>query len=357
MLPSLRRKLEALAERREELERLLADPSVLGDNPRFRDHSREFAQLEPVATALAAETRAKRDLDAALAMRDDPELRELANEEIEAAQARLAQLEDELSLLLVPKDARDDANLFLEVRAGTGGDEAAIFAGDLFRMYARYAERQGWKVEVESDNPGEHGGYKEIVAKVSGRGAFARLKFESGTHRVQRVPETESQGRIHTSAATVAIIPEDDAVDDVAINPADLRIDTFRSSGAGGQHVNKTESAIRITHVPSGIVVENQTERSQHANRDRAMKMLKAKLYELEIQKRNAEKNALEATKSDIGWGSQIRNYVLDQSRIKDLRTGIERSDTQKVLDGDLDEFLEGSLKAGLDAGAKRIDA
>lgn len=343
MLPSLRRKLEALAERREELERLLADPSVLGDNPRFRDHSREFAQLEPVATALAAETRAKRDLDAALAMRDDPELRELANEEIEAAQARLAQLEDELSLLLVPKDARDDANLFLEVRAGTGGDEAAIFAGDLFRMYARYAERQGWKVEVESDNPGEHGGYKEIVAKVSGRGAFARLKFESGTHRVQRVPETESQGRIHTSAATVAIIPEDDAVDDVAINPADLRIDTFRSSGAGGQHVNKTESAIRITHVPSGIVVENQTERSQHANRERAMKRLKAQLLEAERSRQLAAQ--AETRRLQVGSGDRsqrIRTYNFPQGRITDHRVeGLTLYDLPNVLQGDLDELID----------------
>ncbi|MBP3984709.1 peptide chain release factor 1 [Pseudoxanthomonas helianthi] len=343
MLPSLRRKLEALAERREELERLLADPSVLGDNQRFRDYSREFAQLEPVSAALAAEAQAKRDLDAAQAMRDDPELRELADEEIEAAQARLAQLEDELSLLLVPKDARDDANLFLEVRAGTGGDEAAIFAGDLFRMYARYAERQGWKVEVESDNPGEHGGYKEIVAKVSGRGAFAKLKFESGTHRVQRVPETESQGRIHTSAATVAIIPEDEAVDEVAINPADLKIDTFRSSGAGGQHVNKTESAIRITHVPTGIVVENQTERSQHANRERAMKRLKAQLLEAERSKQLAAQ--AETRRLQVGSGDRsqrIRTYNFPQGRITDHRVeGLTLYDLPNIIQGDLDELVD----------------
>lgn len=357
MTPTLRRKLEALAERREELERLLAEPDVVADNTRFRDLSREFAQLEPIAIALADEARAKADLAAAEGMRADPDLRELADEEIAAAQARLQELEQELALLLVPRDPRDEGNLFLEVRAGTGGDEAAIFAGDLFRMYARYAERQGWKVEIESDSPGEHGGYKEVVARVVGRGAFSRLKFESGTHRVQRVPATESQGRIHTSAATVAIIPEADEVDDIVINPADLKVDTFRSSGAGGQHVNKTESAVRITHIPTNIVVACQTGRSQHQNRDNAMKMLAAKLYELEIQKRNAEKDAVEATKSDIGWGSQIRNYVLDQSRIKDLRTGIERSDTQKVLDGDLDEFVEASLKAGLAVGSKRVDA
>lgn len=251
MTPTLRRKLEALAERREELQHLLSDPEVVSNNDKFRSLSRELSQLEPVALAMQEEARAKADLSAAEAMRNDPEMRELAEEEILAAQARLDELDAQLALLLVPRDPRDEGNLFLEVRAGTGGDEAAIFAGDLFRMYARYAERQGWKVEIESDSPGEHGGYKEVVARVVGRGAYSRLKFESGTHRVQRVPATESQGRIHTSAATVAIIPEADDVEEIVINPADLKVDTFRSSGAGGQHVNKTESAIRITHVPA----------------------------------------------------------------------------------------------------------
>lgn len=357
MLPTLRRKLEALAERREELERLLADPALAADQDRFRACSREFAQLEPVAAALAEERRARDDLATAQAMRDDPELRAWAEEEIAAAQVRLEALDDALMALLVPRDARDDGGFYLEIRAGTGGDEAAIFAGDLFRMYSRYAERQSWRIEVESASPGEHGGYREIVARVDGRGAYAQLKFESGTHRVQRVPETESQGRIHTSAATVAIIPIEEDGPPIEINPADLKVDTFRASGAGGQHVNKTESAVRITHLPTNTVVACQTGRSQHANRDTAMKMLAAKLYELEVQKRNVEKDALEASKSDIGWGSQIRNYVLDQSRIKDLRTGIERTDTQKVLDGDLDEFVEASLKSGLEAGSKRIDA
>ncbi|RRU09047.1 peptide chain release factor 1 [Stenotrophomonas sp. 278] len=342
MTPTLRRKLEALAERREELERLLADPAVVSDNERFRNFSREFAQLEPVATALAEEARAKADLAAAEAMRADPDLRELADEEIAAAQQRLQDLDGSLALLLVPRDPRDDGNLFLEVRAGTGGDEAAIFAGDLFRMYARFAERQGWKVEVESDNPGEHGGYKEIVARVVGRGAFSKLKFESGTHRVQRVPATESQGRIHTSAATVAIIPEVDDVDDVVINPADLKVDTFRSSGAGGQHVNKTESAIRITHVPTGVVVECQTERSQHANRDKAMKRLKAQLLDSERSKQAAAQ--AESRRLQVGSGDRsqrIRTYSFPQGRITDHRVeGLTLYDLPNIMTGDLDALV-----------------
>ncbi|MDY1035253.1 peptide chain release factor 1 [Stenotrophomonas pennii] len=343
MTPTLRRKLEALAERREELERLLSDPSVVADNKRFRDLSREFAQLEPVATALAEERRAKDDLAAAEAMRADPDLRELAEEEVDAAQARLAQLDQDLALLLVPRDPRDEGNLFLEVRAGTGGDEAAIFAGDLFRMYARYAERQGWKVEIESDSPGEHGGYKEVVARVVGRGAFSRLKFESGTHRVQRVPATESQGRIHTSAATVAIIPEADEIDEVQINPADLRVDTFRSSGAGGQHVNKTESAIRITHVPTGVVVECQTERSQHANRDKAMKRLKAQLLDAERSRQDAAQAASRRLQVGSGDRSQrIRTYSFPQGRITDHRVeGLTLYDLPNVMAGDMDALLQ----------------
>lgn len=343
MTPTLRRKLEALAERREELERLLADPDVVGDNERFRNFSREFAQLQPIATALADEARALADLAAAEAMRADPDLRELAEEEITAAQERLQQLDHDLALLLVPRDPRDDGNLFLEVRAGTGGDEAAIFAGDLFRMYARYAERQGWKVEIESDSPGEHGGYKEIVARVVGRGAYSRLKFESGTHRVQRVPATESQGRIHTSAATVAIIPEADEVDEIVINPADLRVDTFRSSGAGGQHVNKTESAIRITHVPSGVAVECQTERSQHANRDKAMKRLKAQLLDAERSKQAAA--TAESRRLQVGSGDRsqrIRTYSFPQGRITDHRVeGLTLYDLPNIIAGELDTLVE----------------
>ncbi len=342
MTPALRRKLDALVERREEVERLLADPAVAADQARFRNLSREFATLQPVADALAAEARARADLAAAEAMRADPELRELADDEIEAATLRLQQLEGELLAQLIPKDARDDGGLYLEVRAGTGGDEAAIFAGDLFRMYARYAETQGWRVEVESANPGEHGGYKEIVARVEGDGAYAKLKYESGTHRVQRVPATESQGRIHTSAATVAIIPEADEVEEIEINPADLKIDTFRSSGAGGQHVNKTESAIRITHVPSGVVVECQTERSQHANRDKAMKRLKAQLLDAERSKQAAAQ--AESRRLQVGSGDRsqrIRTYNFPQGRITDHRVeGLTLYDLPAILEGDLDPLV-----------------
>ncbi|AXK72566.1 peptide chain release factor 1 [Lysobacter sp. TY2-98] len=343
MNPSLRRKLEALAERREELERLLADPTLINDAEQFRRLSREFSQLEPVANALADEQRARDDLAAAQAMRDDPELRELADEEIDAASQRLERLEGELLAHLIPKDPRDEGDLYLEVRAGTGGDEAAIFAGDLFRMYSRYAERQGWRIEVESANPGEHGGFKEVIARVEGRGAYSRLKFESGTHRVQRVPATESQGRIHTSAATVAIIPVEADEAPIEINAADLRVDTYRSSGAGGQHVNKTDSAIRITHIPSGLVVESQTERSQHANRDKAMKRLRAMLAE--AQEAKAAAAQAETRKLQVGSGDRsqrIRTYNFPQGRITDHRVeGLTLYDLPNVIEGALDPLLD----------------
>ena len=342
MTPGLRRKLDALVERREEIERLLADPSVATDQNRFRSLSREFSTLQPVADALAAEALARADLLAAEAMRADPELRELADDEITSANQRLQQLEGELLAQLVPRDARDDGGIYLEVRAGTGGDEAAIFAGDLFRMYSRYAERNGWRVEVESANPGEHGGYREIVARVEGDGAYARLKYESGTHRVQRVPATESQGRIHTSAATVAIIAIEAGESEIVINPADLRIDTYRSSGAGGQHVNKTESAIRITHMPSGVVVESQTERSQHANRDKAMKRLQSMLVEAELEKRAAATAADRKLQVGSGDRSQrIRTYNFPQGRITDHRVeGLTLYDLPNIVEGDLDALV-----------------
>ncbi len=341
MLPTLRRKLEALAERRDELERLLADPATIADNDRFRALSREFSQLEPVARALAAEMQAKQDLAAAEAMRGDPELTELAEEEITAATARLAELEGELMAQLVPRDARDEGGLYLEVRAGTGGDEAAIFAGDLLRMYTRYAERQGWKVEVESANPGEHGGYKEAVARIEGRGAYSRLKFESGTHRVQRVPETESQGRIHTSAATVAVLPEAEDVD-IEIDESELKIDVFRSSGPGGQSVNTTDSAVRVTHLPTGLVVQCQDEKSQHKNLAKALRVLKARVYEA---KREAEeKKRSQERKTLVGSGDRsqrIRTYNFPQNRITDHRIGLTLYNLDQVVAGTLQPMTD----------------
>jgi peptide chain release factor 1 len=342
MTPSLRRKLEALAERFEEVGRLLAEPSIQSDNNKFRALSKEYAQLEPVAQALAEFERAKKDLAGAEAMRSDPEMRELADEEIASVQSRLATLDEQLALLLIPKDPRDEANLFLEVRAGTGGDEAAIFAGDLFRMYARYAERQRWNVEVISSSAGEHGGFKEIVARIEGRGAYSRLKFESGTHRVQRVPDTETQGRIHTSAATVAILPELDEIDEIEIREGDLKVDTFRASGAGGQHVNKTDSAIRMTHLPTGIVVECQDERSQHKNRARALSLLKAKLLDEERSKQAAAQ--AQSRRLQVGSGDRsqrIRTYNFPQGRITDHRVeGLTLYRLPEIIAGDLDDLV-----------------
>jgi len=342
MNPSLRHKLRVLAERHEEVGRLLAEPSVIADNARFRALSREFAQLEPVAAALARETTLQAELREAEALLVDPDLRAMAADELPGLRAALDAIDGELALLLVPKDPRDEGNLFLEVRAGTGGDEAAIFAGDLFRMYARYAEAKGWRVEVQSANPGEHGGFKEIVARIEGRGAYSKLKYESGTHRVQRVPETEAQGRIHTSAATVAILPELEDVAEITINPAELRVDTFRSSGAGGQHVNKTESAIRITHLPSGLVVECQTERSQHANRDKAMQRLKSALYEQQVAAQQAVTSAARRLQVGSGDRSQrIRTWNVPQGRVTDHRVeGLTLYALPQILDGELDPLL-----------------
>ena len=350
MKASLLNKLDNLSDRFEELTALLGDAEVIAKQTQFRAYSKEYAEIEPVIATFRELRKVQSDLEGAQALLkdSDPDMREMAEEEVAEAKAQLETLEANLQRMLLPKDPNDGRNVFLEIRAGTGGDEAAIFAGDLFRMYSRYAEKQGWRVEVLSANEGEHGGFKEVIARVEGDNVYAKLKFESGAHRVQRVPETESQGRIHTSACTVAVLPEPDEQMAIEINPADLRVDTYRSSGAGGQHVNTTDSAVRITHVPTNTVVACQNERSQHANKDTAMKMLRAKLYELEMQKRNAASQALEDSKSDIGWGHQIRSYVLDDSRIKDLRTGVERSDCQKVLDGDLDGYLEASLKQGL---------
>ncbi len=342
MTPTLHRKLESLAERHEEIARLLAQPEVAADADRFRKLSREYARLDELVAAWKTWQATTRELDDARAMLDDPELRELAAGDIERLEKRLGELDERLKRLLLPKDPRDEADLFLEVRAGTGGDEAAIFAGDLLRMYLRYAEQRGWRTEIESAHPGEHGGYKEVVARVEGDLAYSRLKFESGTHRVQRVPETESQGRIHTSAATVAIIPETADIDEVEINPADLRVDTFRSSGAGGQHVNKTDSAIRITHLPSGMVVECQTERSQHANRNKAMKRLKAQLREAEREKQAAAEASSRRLQVGSGDRSQrIRTYNFPQGRVTDHRINLTLHRLPDILQGDLDELVD----------------
>jgi peptide chain release factor 1 len=341
MQPSIRRKLEALAERHQEVALLLAQPDVANDAARFRDLSREYAQLEPLTHALRAYDDTVMALAAAEAMLADPDMRELAEAEIDELARQRATLDRDLGLLLLPKDARDEANIFLEVRAGTGGDEAAIFAGDLFRMYSRYAERQGWRVEVLSASAGEHGGYKEIIARIEGKGVFSKLKFESGTHRVQRVPATEAQGRIHTSAATVAILPEMDQIEDVELNPADLKVDTFRASGAGGQHVNKTDSAIRITHLPSGIVVECQDERSQHKNRARALSLLKARLLDEQRAKQTAAQ--AESRRLQVGSGDRsqrIRTYNFPQGRLTDHRINLTLYRLPDVVDGDLDAVI-----------------
>ena len=342
MTPSIRRKLEQLAERHQELELLMSSDQVLGDARRLREVSREHAQLGPLRETLAEFDANARDLAAARAMLDDPELADLARDEIETLQAREAELDRQLNLLLLPSDPRDEGNLFLEIRAGTGGDEAALFAGDLLRMYLRYAEQRRWQIELLSESDGEHGGYKEVIARIEGRGAYSRLKFESGTHRVQRVPATESQGRIHTSAATVAILPELSEIDDIEINPADLKTDTFRASGAGGQHVNKTDSAIRITHLPTGIIVECQDQRSQHKNRAQALSLLKAKLLDEQRSKQTAEQ--AESRRLQVGSGDRsqrIRTYNFPQGRVTDHRINLTLYRLPEIMQGDLDELVD----------------
>jgi peptide chain release factor 1 len=342
MKASLLQKLEQMAERREEIARELADPTVIGDTDKFRRLSQEYAQLGPLTEAFAAHSAARRELEGLEQMRAerDPELRAMAESEWPGVQARLEALEQELMVFLVPRDPLDANNVFLEIRAGTGGDEAAIFAGDLFRMYSKYAESRDWQVEILSTSDGEHGGYKEIISRVIGYGAYSQLKYESGAHRVQRVPETESQGRIHTSAATVAVLPEVEEAQ-IDINPADLKFDTFRSSGAGGQHVNKTESAIRVTHVPTGLVVECQEERSQHKNRAKALALLQARLLDATRSKQQGEMAA--QRKKLVGSGDRserIRTYNFPQGRITDHRINLTLYQLERVVQGDLDPVI-----------------
>jgi len=342
--PSIRSKLETLSERLQELSALLAEPEVVTNQERFRSLSMEYAQLDPVVKSFNDYRKTLDDLATAEEMlgESDADLKAMAEEEMKSSKQRLEVQELELQKLLLPKDPNDNKNIFLEVRAGTGGDEAAIFAGDLFRMYSRYAEKRRWQVEIISASEGEHGGYKEVIARVEGQGAYSRLKFESGAHRVQRVPETEAQGRIHTSACTVAILPETDEVEAADINPADLKVDTFRASGAGGQHVNKTDSAIRITHLPTGLVVECQDERSQHKNRARAMSLLQAKIYNAELEKQQAAVS--EARRLQVGTGDRserIRTYNFPQGRLTDHRINLTLYKLDAVMEGDLDDVIE----------------
>ncbi|TDF42306.1 peptide chain release factor 1 [Alteromonadaceae bacterium M269] len=344
MKDSVVRKLESLIERFEEVQALLSDPDTIADQEKFRALSKEYSQLEQVVKCFRAYQQAQEDMQSAQEMmkEDDAEMQEMAQEEFKAAKKAIQEYEDELQILLLPRDPNDDCNCFIEIRAGAGGDEAAIFAGDLFRMYSRYAETSGWRIELINANEGEHGGYKEVIANVVGDGAYGILKFESGGHRVQRVPETESQGRIHTSACTVVVLPEVPESEAIEINKADLKVDTFRASGAGGQHVNKTDSAIRITHMPTGIVVECQDERSQHKNRAKAMAVLQSRLNQLEEDKRQAEETS--ARRSLVASGDRserIRTYNFPQGRVTDHRINLTLYRLDEVVAGDLNAVLE----------------
>jgi peptide chain release factor 1 len=344
MKDSIHQKLELLADRCQELEALLSDAETISDQDRFRHLSREFSDLEPIVLEFKRYLYATGNLALTQEMLkdSDPEIREMAEEEYKSLRSQLETLELSLQKLLLPKDEKDSMNVFLEIRAGTGGDEAAIFAGDLFRMYSRYAERQGWRLEVLSERPGEHGGYKEIITRIEGRQVFGQLKFESGAHRVQRVPDTETQGRIHTSACTVAILPASDELAEIEINKADLRVDTFRASGAGGQHINKTDSAIRIVHIPGGLVVECQEERSQHKNRARAMSLLHARLNDM--QQAAADKQQSDARRLLVGSGDRserIRTYNYPQGRVTDHRINLTIYKLDEVMQGDLDAVIQ----------------
>ncbi len=342
----IRNRLETIRERFEEITGLLSDPEVQNDADRFRALSREYARLEPVADCYRRYLEAEQELESARELLDDPEMAELAKESMAETRRQLEALEPELKRLLLPRDPNDERNVYLEIRAGTGGAEAALFAGDLLRAYLRYAERRGWRTELISESPGELGGSKEVVVRISGNGVYSRLKFESGVHRVQRVPETESQGRIHTSAVTVAILPEAEAIDQVEIDPSDLRIDTFRASGAGGQHVNKTDSAVRITHLPTGIVVECQDERSQHKNRARALALLQAKLLSQAREAQDRERAADRRLQVGSGDRSErIRTYNFPQNRVTDHRIQLTLYKLDEVMEGNFDLVIDPLLQ------------
>jgi peptide chain release factor 1 len=346
MKASMRARLEHISRRLVEIDALLAEPQAAADMDQFRKLSRERADIEPVVQAFASFELAENDLAGAKEMLDDPDMKAMALEEIDDCKKKLEQLEAALQLQLLPKDPDDGRSVFLEIRAGTGGDESALFSGDLLRMYSRYAEQCGWKVELMSESPSDLGGYKEVIVRLDGEGAYGRLKFESGAHRVQRVPATEAQGRIHTSACTVAVMPEADEATDIVINPSELRIDTFRASGAGGQHINKTDSAVRITHLPTGLVVECQDDRSQHRNKDKAMQVLAARLKD-KVTRERQDKEAAQR-KSLVGTGDRserIRTYNFPQGRLTDHRINLTLYKLGAIMEGDLNE-LTGALIA-----------
>jgi peptide chain release factor 1 len=341
MKASIAAKLAQLSARLEELNQLLSSENVTADLDNYRRLSREHAEISPVVKLYEKHRAAEQEVHGAQTMVSDPEMKELAEAEIREGKQKLTQIEAELQRRLLPRDPNDDRNTFLEIRAGTGGDESALFAGDLIRMYSRYAERHGWRVEVVSQSQGEQGGFKEIIAKISGQGAYSRLKFESGGHRVQRVPATETQGRIHTSACTVAVMPEADEIGEVVLNPAELRVDTFRASGAGGQHINKTDSAVRVTHLPTGIVVECQDDRSQHKNKAQALSVLAARIKDKQLRERQAKEAA--TRKSLIGSGDRserIRTYNFPQGRVTDHRINLTLYKIDQIMDGDMDDLI-----------------
>jgi len=341
MKPSMQKKLAALSDRIQELNTLLSSETITNDMDHYRKITKEHSDITPIVDEYHAYKKNEDNLNEAQSMLSDPEMKEFAQEEIEQCKLKLVTIEDNLQKLLLPKDPSDEKNIFLEIRAGTGGDESALFAGDLFRMYSRYTERQGWKMEIVSSSESEVGGYKEIIMKIIGQGAYSKLKFESGGHRVQRVPDTETQGRIHTSACTVAVLPEADEISDVIINPAEIRLDTYRASGAGGQHINKTDSAVRITHLPTGIVVECQDDRSQHRNKAQAMSVLAARIRDAQI--REQQSKLASDRRSLIGSGDRserIRTYNYPQGRITDHRINLTLYKIEAITDGDMEELI-----------------